>query len=242
MIQNCTGIVLKQKIWGEKDLLLSVLSEEGHLKEWIVKGAGSGNSKRRSHLELMNKIRGTLYINGKNHYLQSVECVESFYHLKQDFKRVFAAQLFLEVIKRSLVPEDPYPAGFQLLERTFEHLNGKDPCPLGVEIGLVKWGELLGILPNFRTCGACHQWIKEIARWNGEKQVLLCEPCGGAYGEELELKYRKALEFFKTASFHECRNLTLKESESSKLRELIPYFFRDHLDQPLKSLPMARIA
>lgn len=239
MIQNLTGIVLKQRNWGENDLLLSVLDENGERQDLIVKGAGQGKSKRRSHLELMNKIRGTVYNNAKHSYLQSVQCENSYFQLKQNFQKVFQTHVLLEVIEQSLMLEDPHPQAYELLLTTLEHLNEEDACALGAEIGLVKWGQHLGILPSFKICGSCHQVIKGIARWNGEKQILLCEECGGMEGETLELNYRKALEFFKTASFHECKKIHFKEEEHSKLRELIPYFFRNHLERPLKSLSMA---
>lgn len=239
MIQNLTGIVIKQKNWGENDLLLSVLSEEGERRDLIVKGAGQGKSKRKNHLELMNKIRGTVYVNTNHSYLQSVHCEDSYFHLKQNFQKVFQTQVLLEVIEQSLMKEDPHPEAYEVLKSTLEHLNESDACSLGAEIGLVKWGQHLGILPSFRICGACHKVIQEIARWNSEKQILLCEDCGGVQGETLELNYRKALEFFKTASFQDCKNIVFKEEESSKLRELIPYFFRNHLERPLKSLSIS---
>lgn len=236
MIKNVTGIVIKQKVWGESDLLVSLLSEDGERLDLVVKGAGNGKSKRRSHIELMNQIKVTVYDSARHSYLQTVECQESYFHLKRDFERVFQVYVLLEVIEQSTLPENADPKLYELLEATLSHLNQKNVLSLGAEIGLVKWGEALGILPSFRTCGECHKSMETTARWNHDKQVLLCEECAHPQSEELPLKYRKALEFFKSASFHECSSLIFQDEEVVKLRELIPYLLRGHLERPLKSL------
>lgn len=236
MIQNITGIIIRRKDWGEKDLLVSILSEEGARIDTVVKGAGQGQSKRKSHLELMNQVKGTLYDSGRQIYLQSVECVQSYFRLKQSFERVFQVYVLLEVIDQSLLPENGDPELYKLLEATLSHLNEKDACSLGAEIGLVKWGEALGVLPSFRNCGNCLSHLEEGARWNTDKQVLLCMGCANTQGEDLPLKYRKALEYFKSASFHECRAIVFRDEEILKLRALIPYLLRGHLERPLKSL------
>lgn len=236
MIKNVTGIVIKRREWGENDLLVSVLNEEGERLDLIVKGAGGGKSKRKSHIELMNRVKGTVYDSAQKSYLQSVECTQSYFHLKQNFERVFQVYVLLEVIEQSTLPENPDPQLYELLEATLEHLNQKNASRLGAEIGLVKWGEALGILPSFRSCGTCHRGLEETARWNPEKQVLHCESCAHPNGEDLPLKYRKALEFFKSASFQDCSCITFRDDEILKLRELIPYLLRGHLERPLKSL------
>lgn len=236
MIKNVTGIVIKQKQWGERDLLVSLLSDEGERLDLVVKGAGDGKSKRKNHIELMNRIKGTVYDNPRHAYLQTVECEESFFHLKQNFERVFQVYVLLEVIEQSTLPENADPQLYELLEATLTHLNQKSVSSLGAEIGLVKWGEALGILPSFRVCGECHKGLADCAHWNHDKQVVLCQDCTSPHCEELPLKYRKALEFFKSASFQECSAIVFQEEEIFKLRELIPYLLRGHLERPLKSL------
>ncbi len=236
MIKNVTGIVIKHKEWGERDLLVSLLSDEGERLDLVVKGAGDGKSKRKSHIELMNRIKGTIYDSPRHSYLQTVECEESYFHLKQSFERVFQVYVLLEVIEQSILPENADPTLYELLESTLSHLNQKNVSLLGAEIGLVKWGEALGILPSFKACGDCHKSLEAMAHWNHEKQVLLCHECTSAHCEELPLKYRKALEFFKSASFQECNAIQFKEEEVLKLRELIPYLLRGHLERPLKTL------
>lgn len=236
MIKNVSGIVIKRREWGESDLLVSLLDENGERLDLIVKGAGGGKSKRKSHLELMNRLKGTVYDSAQKSYLQSVECVQSYYHLKQNFERVFQVYVLLEVIDQSTLPENPDPQLYELLEATLDHLNQKNASRLGAEIGLVKWGEALGVLPSFRSCGLCHRSLEESARWNVEKQILHCAECAVVNGEDLPLKYRKALEFFKTASFQECSAIVFQDEEVQKLRELIPYLLRGHLERPLKSL------
>ena len=99
MIQNLSGIILRRREYGEKDLMLTVLSCAGDRLDLVVKGANIPNSRRRSHLELMNLIEGTTYQSTHNLYLQNVQVKDSFTHLKENVNLVFRLAVFLEILE-----------------------------------------------------------------------------------------------------------------------------------------------
>lgn len=238
MIHKLTGIVLRKKEWGERDLLLTVLSEEGKCQEIVVKGGGSGRSRRRSHLELFNWIEGTVYHSARRHYLQEVQLKQSWHNLKEELDLVFRLSVFLEIAGRSLQAEERYPEVYHLLLRTLQDLNCKASSFLP-EIALIKLAHYLGYLPSFKECSHCHRLLHEEAHWDLEAGLLSCSDCKQKQGTVLPLKYRKAFEFFKVARHQDCEKVHLSTEEQESLKEWIPHFFNPYLDRPLFSFQWA---
>jgi DNA repair protein RecO (recombination protein O) len=238
MIQNLRAIVLRKREYGEKDLMLTVLTDAGERMEVVVKGANLPASRRRAHLESMNLIEGSIYKSTHHQYLQSVQVKNSFMRLKESVDGVLRLSVFLEILDRGLQEKNPEPQIYTLLEETLQSLNTA-PHAFLPDIALIKLAHLLGFLPSFKHCNACHQSIEAEAHWDQSAGTLACPACRNEGCRPLPLKYRKAFEFFRCASTEECRKILMQKDEAQLLREWIPSFFSLHLDRPLKSLSVS---
>ena len=239
MIKNFSAIILRTRDWGEKDLLVCALSENGERLDLIAKGAGGPRSKRRSHLESMNAVRGTIYESKGRAYLQTVQTENSFLQVKQEPCLVFRLAVFVEILEKTLRPEHAHPEIYPLFLETLESLNEKNrraSSAILVEVALVKLAHILGYLPSFKNCAHCHEGLTKTAHWDHEAGTLACANCRKASHRSFPIKYCKAFEFFRHASTENCRKIYLKDDEAETLREWIPGFFSLHLNQPLKSL------
>lgn len=245
MTYNFSGIVLRKQDFLEKDLFLTVLSEKGERLEFLVKGAG-GRSKRKSHLELMNLIRGTLYQTPRHLYLQSVECQSSFPLLKNKLEEVLKTHVLLEILEKTVRSGNAEPKIYELLYTSLHEANTVKCCPFLIEATLIQVAHHLGFLPSFKHCGACHKTLWEEAVWNIKSGTVYCKACQHTHKLQSEattyhysalpLKYRKTFEFFRRASPAEAKKIRLAPEEQRMLQDLIPSLFHWHLDQPLKSL------
>lgn len=239
MISNHHAIVIHKRTFTENDLIVVVLTEQGERLELVVKGAAGPTSKRRSHLELMNRVQLTVRDGRTHKYLDSVECTESFSHLKNNLERVFHAQVLLEILLRSST-ENPEPQLYNLLSETLEALNEDSPHALTMEISLLKVAHTLGVLPSFRHCGKCLRVLsQEPASWNPEAGTLHCSTCQNSAAECLEFKYLKALDFFKSAPQLAYRRVHLAPDEESTLRSFIRRYFEAQFKEPMKVLEWA---
>lgn len=235
MISKLTGIILRKKEWGEKDLRLTILSEEGERLELILKGANLPNSKRRAHCELMNLIEGTVYKGTQQLYLQNPEVKNSFFKFKENVDAVFRFSVFLEILDRCLQAEELEASVYKLLHETLIQLN-EEPNLFLPEAAMIRLAHILGFLPSFKNCHSCHEIISEEAHWDEDAGTLSCANCKTKLCRSIPLKYRKAFEFFRTADSAACQKVQIKTEEAQVLREWIPSFFSAHLDRPLKSL------
>lgn len=234
MICNITGIVLHKKEWLEQDLRIVVLTNQGERLDLIVKGAGK-RSRRRSHLELMNLIEGTVHHSRHNAYLQTVSCVHSFSRLKDQLELCLSAQVLLEVLDRSTQPENPEPILFELLHESLKAMEDGSNPNLVLDIALVKLSDALGYLPSLRHCGHCATSLTEEEAWQHHAGFLACTYCHSSESTPFPHKYRKAIEFFRTASFETCSRLLLTQEEYGGLREWSPRFLSRELGKPIKT-------
>lgn len=237
MIQNFKGLILRKRPFTENDGIVSLLTEDGFRHDAIVKGLHANTSKRRSHLEVMNWVQGTLYQSKSNMYLQDVRCESSFPTLKNDWDKLMAGQLLLEITEKSLMENHAHPEIYELLLNTFSQLNSENCAKATLSTALTKLAQELGILPSFKQCSLCHHKIEtDEAFWHSEAGTLSCQSCAPTHAKHLPLRYRKALEFFRSHSFKESLQVQLSPQDQSSLEYFLPELFTTHLHYPLKSL------
>ena len=238
-IHNFTGIIICKRKFMESDLIITVLNENGLRHEFIAKGAGNGKSRRKSHLEAMCLIKGTYYEGRSHEYLQAVESKAVFQTLKSDLERVLRMHLILEIIEKTVMRDDKHPEIFSLLLETLEEMNKKDSPLLNIEIALTKLAHMLGYLPNFKECSACHKELYEdTALWNAAEGTVSCKACGNEDHSHIPLKYRKALEFFRKAPQRDLQHIKIGDEEHKTLQEFLPQLFSSQIERPLKSLTL----
>lgn len=242
MHKNFTGIILRNRPFTEKDLIVSILTEEGLHVECVAKGAATEGSKRRAHLEAMNQISGTFY-QGKTHqYLQSPRSERSFARLKSNLDCILKAQLLLEIVSKGVHPEDPHPEIYEALLDTLQELNKKDVHPFSAESGLIRITHYLGFLPSFKECHHCHAAIdNDEGRWDTQHGGLYCPKCSHERNQPFPLKFRKAIEFFRHAPQEHVRQLHIQEEERAKLGRFVNEFLLTHFKGRLRTLEMMEI-
>lgn len=232
-IRNIKGIVIRTRAFMENDMCVNVLTETGEKLDLIVKGARNGKSKRKPHLELMNLVSGTVYESKNHSYLQSVICEKSFHRLKNSCQSVFSCYELLDLVNHSVLPDDPQPEIYEILKNTFDFLDSDKPHFFAVDFALIKLADRLGFLPSFKNCGLCHRIMNEEIFLNWDNCAVHCVNCKSELESSLEMKYRKAIEFFRVASHEILHKISLSEVECETLRSIIETAL-------LKSLPNRR--
>jgi DNA repair protein RecO len=168
-----------------------------------------------------------------------VQCEKSFLNIKNDLDRILHMQVMLEIIEKTVLPEDPHPEVFQILHNNLEEMNKKIIQKVTPEASLIQLAHVLGFLPSFKHCSNCHAAITDDkAAWNKQNSTLSCNKCQSDQCVHLPLKYRKALEFFRTARAQDYQRLQLKEDEHAHIKAFLPKLFTRQIDRPLKSLAL----
>lgn len=223
-IRNVRGIVIKTRPFMENDMCVAVITEEGEKLDLIVKGARSKTSRRKGHLELLNFISATVYESKHNSYLQTVRCENPFFHLKNSYFNIFSICRMIEIINSRVLEEDLQPEIYDLLLETMNLLNSEKSHFFTVDFALLKLADILGHLPSYKNCGTCHR-IEERMYMSESSNALNCENCKHPADAAIELKYRKAMEFFREAGLSALQKISLSEEESEFLKNIIEKLF-----------------
>lgn len=232
-IENISGIVIKIREFMENDLSISIFADNGKRYDLIVKGARSGKSRRRQHLELFNLVQAVVYKSRSNYYLESVESVDTFHKLKNDYASLIQAYKLLEIIEKSLQINDPMPEIYDHFLDTLRNITQN------YHINLIKIGDILGFLPSLRNCSNCHRDFKtEEFYINHDSGLIFCSFClhnefepGFIMNniEKIELKYRKAIEYFRSSPRRNCEKIQMNDNDNEKITHLLDKMLSRHL-------------
>ncbi|MEK9166844.1 MAG: DNA repair protein RecO [Patescibacteria group bacterium] len=227
-IRNIRGIVIRSRPFMENDLCVAVITELGEKLDLIVKGARGKNSRRKGHLEVLNLISATVYESRHNSYLQTVRCENPFFRLKDSYFSIFSICRLVEIINARVLEEDPHQEIYDLLLETMTLLNSETAHLFTVDFALVKLANLLGHLPSYKNCGSCHR-VEDRMYLSENSNALNCSDCRHANDTPVELKYRKAMEFFRGAGLSALQKISLSEEESEFLQNIIEKLFEKRM-------------
>lgn len=233
-IENINGIVIKIREFMENDLSISIFADNGKRYDLIVKGARSGKSRRRQHLELFNLVQAVVYKSRSNYYLESIESVDTFHKLKNDYASLMHGYKLLEIVEKSLQINDPMPEIYDHFLDTLKNITQT------YNINMVKISDILGFLPSLRNCSNCHRDFKtEEFYINHDSGLVFCALCSqkesesGFYMmnniEKIELKYRKAIEYFRSSPRRDCKHIQMNENDNEKITHLLDKMLSRHL-------------
>lgn len=112
------AVVLKKKSLLNKDVLISLFTQDLGRLTVFAKGVKKITSRRSPHLQTGNLINVLLSNRNDHYYLQETQLVSGFSELKQDDDRVKLLYAFLFVLER-LLPEQQKEAKIYNLTKNF---------------------------------------------------------------------------------------------------------------------------
>lgn len=150
------GIIIKRRNFGEADRILTVFTKRNGKIKVKASGVRKINSRRSSHVELLNHSMLTLYMGRAMPILTEAQTVEDFSEVKEDLGKVGFAYHICELLD-GLCPENQENNNiFSLLKNSLTHLTTNEGKTFINEFER----ELLSILgfysktqfnPNFNT-------------------------------------------------------------------------------------------
>ena len=170
------GIVLKARPYGERDMILTLLTpERGRM---TVLARSVGKNKKQSVLYAQNFVFSHYVLfKGKGTYVvNSADVAEAFYGLRQDITRLALAQYFADVAAKSGEETDA-AALCSLLLHSLYLLSSTDIDERLIKLVFeTKYCIIEGVFPEV-SCGRCEN---NPVKWSF-KDGFFCEECGNGY-------------------------------------------------------------
>jgi DNA repair protein RecO (recombination protein O) len=150
------AIVLRKVVYGESDLIFTLLGRELGKLSALARGARGSRRRFGAALELFTVSSVQLRAHrGELWTLTSAETITSFAHLARDVAAMAHASYGTELVRELGAPEQPEPAVFDLLVDLYRALSQR-----GARADVLRVFELtllgsLGLAPALESCAAC---------------------------------------------------------------------------------------
>ncbi|MDE6729173.1 MAG: DNA repair protein RecO [Oscillospiraceae bacterium] len=181
MMMTIKGIVLSQKVLGEQDKFIDVLTETG-IVEILVKGSAKITSKNGSATQLFAYTEFDVTNSSRNQknfcHLRSALPIRIFYGLRQSVQSLALASYFAQVILYSALPQASTPEILRLFLNCLHYLSESENNPMQIKcIFELRIASLLGFRPDVLMCRKCGCYLPEKLYFQVENGCFYCESC-----------------------------------------------------------------
>ena len=179
-LRETEAIVLRTYRLGEADKIASLFTRQWGRLRAVARGALRPKSRYGGTLEPLSYVRLWIFERENRDLLRlnSVELVESFFSMQQDYRVQLAAQYLAEVGERLLPERESNERVFRLVLAVLRALktSGEVTRPLlYFDYWMVRLG---GFLPDFETCASCGRSLGEEGGYYARgSESLLCREC-----------------------------------------------------------------
>lgn len=175
------GIVIRQVNYGEYDKMLTVLSDSLGKISVSARGVRGIKNKNRAACELLCYSELVLTPpRGEVYSLSQAECLESFYHLREDCVKL-ALGIYMADIAGHLAPEDMQPALKLLLNTLYILAQPESEAPYIKLLFDLKLLLSAGFAPETEECVSC-QGTEAPFSFSALSGGVLCGSCAKRAG------------------------------------------------------------
>ena len=233
------GLIIREKVVGESDRLVTVLTRgEGVVRAFARQAKNLKNAKASS-TQLLCYSHLTLYKGKDKYIIDDAQPLEVFFGLRKDIARLSLAQYFCE-LAGALAPEDSDAGDFLRLMLNALHFlaNGSRPEKLLKPVVEMRMLSMAGYMPDLVCCAGCSAYEKDPMYFLPDKGTLLCGDCGGAegYGVRLSPGALTALRHTVYAEFGKLFSFQLSSGGLDQLCQASEAFLLQQLGRPFKTL------
>lgn len=157
-----SGIILNSRPMGEIDRIVEIFSEDAGRIQGIAKGARSFKNRFGGSLEPFTYCRLNMFKkgNGSLHRIESVDIIESFHSVREDFSLLLHASCMVDLLRKLVPLEDPSRAVLSLLHKSLGRLAAGDPADKMLFYYQIRLLSISGVGPRLDCCLKCSGEIK----------------------------------------------------------------------------------
>lgn len=237
------GVVLTQRMLGEQDRFIDILTAEYGVIEVLVKGAGKINSKTGSGTQLFAYSEFCLADKKKGaRMLSSVSPIQIFYGLRGSVTAVSLASYFSQILTFAVLPRSGTPEILRLLLNCLHFLSeGRRDELMLKAIFELRIVSLLGYMPDVIMCRACGRYLPEELLFAVEDGYFVCKTCCQPSDAprtliEMPAGVLLAIRHIVLSDFEKIFSFRLSESCQKPLYRFAEQFLEYHLDRSFPTL------
>lgn len=241
MLITTEGIVIRERYVGENDKYIDILTKSYGIIEASVKGAKKLTSKNGSATQLFSYSK-FCFNQSKNKYIvNSTEIIKSFYNIRLDLQKLALASYFADLLKFSVVSEEPSETVLRLFLNTLFFLC-KDTHSLNLlkSIFELRLMTEIGLMPDLVACNICKKYEDEEMYFFVNEGNFLCKNCFIGCENEDIIKINKidlhVLRYIIFSEYDKLFNFKINDSVQKKLSKITEKYVLSHMNRNFKTL------
>lgn len=239
-IYKAEAVVLRSRVYGEADRILSLFTKEWGKISAIAKGVRKPTSRLRGAVQLFSHTHLVLYKGKTLDTITQGEAAEDFSFLQNDLERLAAASYCAELVDRLTLENQPLPKLFWLLLRALRALGWGDPA-LVARVFEAQLLVILGYRPQLDSCVVCgqgrqaspHDSREQMASWFSiERGGVVCSRCVAETPgvRPVSPAVLEAVAYFLRTPLEKAAKVKLTDTCRSELSSLLRSFLGYHSD------------
>ncbi len=234
------GIVLKERIVGEQDKFIDILTKDSGLIELSVKGARKINGRSSSSTQLFAYSRFCYDVRRDRFCLNSAEPIHIFYGLRNSLSALSLASYFADVLRYSTAELTDSGNVLRLFLNTLHFLEKglRSEAMLKAVFELRLMSET-GFMPDViccRRCGCFEPKELYFSPKNGGFTCSECTPDTDAESCRLKLTELSAVRHIVLADFDRLFNFRIPEDSMCRLAFFSERYIKSHLEKSFNTL------
>ncbi len=223
------AVVLKKTKLSDSDLILTLFTRKTGKLSVVAKGARNSKSKISSASHPFVFGEYNLSKSDKWNYLNSVDIIDSFYHLREDLTKLAYASYFLELTNHSIFENTSNVRLFELLVEVLNLMNRGDENYKLLKVAYeYKLMSILGYRLNMNYCVSCS--TRDIKKFyiSPTEGGLVCEECHSKVRDTFYVgkTVPKLLEYIVEKDIRIIYKTKINENYIKRLDQMVrPYIF-----------------
>ncbi len=199
---NVEAIVLKTWPYGDKDLIVSLMTAQKGKIRGIAKGARASQKRFSGTLDLCSHANFLIRERKNNNlvFIEQASLISGYIHLRKDYFTLMMAMGLLEMADFFTHENHLEKASFHILEKALSRLEKIGDRVEVFWATALEYLKCIGISPSFGFCSRCEKKIEEGQSFFSLSEArLLCVMCITSKDQTLEIS-QEVGEWLKTVS------------------------------------------
>ncbi|PAB58919.1 DNA repair protein RecO [Anaeromicrobium sediminis] len=232
MLFKTEAIVLRKKVFGENEALLTIFSKKIGKVQSVVRGFKKTKGKGSSNIQAFTYGEFMLY-KGKNLYqISQVDFKKSFHKIHEDVIKLSYGSYILELTESSIIEGENNPKLFNLLIDFLDILgNKKVDVETLVKAYEVKLMLYAGYMPVLTECVSCGNPNDSSYKFSSRQGGILCRQClnKDSYAMNISSLSINVMRYLIKSPLDKIIKLKIQEDVKGELDKIIKNYILTHL-------------
>ena len=234
------GIVLKERLAGEHDKFVDILTKDKGIIEICVKGARKINGKSGSSVQLFAYSRFCIDLRRNMYFLNSAEPIHIFYGLRNSLTALSLASYFSDILRYCIQENSDGESIMRLMLNTLHFLEKglRSEKQLKAIFELRLMSET-GFMPDIVACRECGEFEPQELYFNIPDGSFRCKECSSGEYENffaVKLPVLSAVRHIVLTDFDRLFNFRVSDDTLEILSEISESYIQAHTERSFRTL------